>query len=531
MTRGPVQGVAVLAALAALVLGAANLWLGELNQDEGWYLYAARMVSEGWGPYRDFAFTQAPVLPFVYALFQPVMEHAGVAGGRAVSLLFGLLAAAGAAGLAARVTHEPAQRPAAAVLAFALTAVNVYQSYFTTVVKTYALCACFLIFALLLAVSAARRNGPVLGLAAGLLAMLAAGTRISAGAAVPLVALWMWIQPQGRSRRAALGFALGATLAFVAIFVRWWLAAPDGFRFGVFDYHAARQAGSLTSTLVFKAGFVSRVIQAYTVAGVLALALVALRRLAPAGNPGAERTGPRLLLWAVAAGISLVHFSAPVPYDDYQALVYPVFCAALAGAWLDYLGATGRPDLRPRLVTALLVVGFLASAAAAASSPVNQSWMVKGRDRIWWRLKEKPDLAKLREAAAWVRANSTPRDMLLTQDLYLAVEAHRRVPHGLEMGPFSYYPGFERGRAYKLNVLDRAQLTTMIHRRRAPLAALSGYAFAIDSPAVQEVPEAEQRALLRIFEQYYEPAGELSDFGQGQTTLRFYRRRAEIAQP
>ena len=65
-----------------VVLGAANLYFGDLNQDEGWYLYAARQVHEGELPYRDFAFTQGPMLPLVYSLAYPLVERWGVAGGR-----------------------------------------------------------------------------------------------------------------------------------------------------------------------------------------------------------------------------------------------------------------------------------------------------------------------------------------------------------------------------------------------------------------------------------------------------------------
>ena len=35
-----------LAVFAFVVLGAAAVWMGGLNQDEGWYLYAANMVAE-----------------------------------------------------------------------------------------------------------------------------------------------------------------------------------------------------------------------------------------------------------------------------------------------------------------------------------------------------------------------------------------------------------------------------------------------------------------------------------------------------
>ena len=61
-----------LAGFAFAVLAFAAVWLGGLNQDEGWYLYAARLVGEGKLPYRDFFFTQGPVLPFIYSVL-PVL--------------------------------------------------------------------------------------------------------------------------------------------------------------------------------------------------------------------------------------------------------------------------------------------------------------------------------------------------------------------------------------------------------------------------------------------------------------------------
>ena len=55
-----------LAVFAFAVLGAAAVWLGGLNQDEGWYLYAANLLAEGKILYRDFFFTQGPAMPEAY---------------------------------------------------------------------------------------------------------------------------------------------------------------------------------------------------------------------------------------------------------------------------------------------------------------------------------------------------------------------------------------------------------------------------------------------------------------------------------
>ena len=167
----------------------------------------------------------------------------------------------------------------------------------------------------------------------------------------------------------------------------------------------------------------------------------------------------------------------------------------------------------------------MASIAASFSSPVNQEWAVRGRDRIWWRLKEVSPLKRLQEAAAVVRENTLPDELLLTQDVYLAVESGRGVPAGMEMGPFCYFPAMDSGRAARLRVLNREMLFEVIRTTSAPLAAISGYGFAIGSPAVTELPHGDQDALREALLQRYEPAEEIEHFGQAHTSLRFYRLR------
>jgi hypothetical protein len=62
----------IVAVLAFACFGFAAVWFGALNQDEGWYLYAAQSVCEGKMPYRDFFYTQGPVMPYVYSVFAPI---------------------------------------------------------------------------------------------------------------------------------------------------------------------------------------------------------------------------------------------------------------------------------------------------------------------------------------------------------------------------------------------------------------------------------------------------------------------------
>jgi hypothetical protein len=506
----------LVAVFAALGLTAANLILGDLNQDEGWYLYAARMVAGGAVTYRDFAYTQGPLLPLVYAPFDRFVAAWGLAGGRLITATLGWLGALLAADLAARLAGP--RRREAALLAFALIAVNVYQSYFTTVVKTYSLTACCLTGGFLaLAVGLERRRRILLWLAGALMA-LAAGTRSSAAMAPLATLIVLWV---GRRRTgptvAWLHFAAGGAITGAALILPFFLMAPENFWFNVVSYHTLRDSGALLQALVYKAGFISRMVQAYFVVSALAVAAV-LRpgREADKAEPLSGDAHIRLTmaaLWATVAGVTLLHLSAPFPYDDYQVFAYPLFGVAVAVFALRRLG-TG-----PTGAVRLALLGVLLSIAAAGSSPLNQEWFIQGRDRIWWQIKDTPPLFKLRAAARQIQELSRPDDYLLTQDPYLAVEANRRLPPGMELGQFCYFPDLDDVQAQRRRVLNRTGLADVLKNCPAPVAALSGYALALESPQIQPVPEEDRAYFRKIIDERYTPLLEIPHFGQAATTL------------
>ncbi|MDF7825671.1 hypothetical protein P4B35_16710 [Pontiellaceae bacterium B12227] len=485
-----------LALILALFLNVMNLRHGNLNQDEGWYLYAAKMVSEGHAPYKDFAYTQGPVFPHVYSALFPIIGTFGVAGGRAITSVFGLLAALFAGLLVFRTSEK---RGMALVAVFLLIACNVYQSYFTTVVKTYALCAFFLMSGFYLLT---LRNKVALIVGGALLA-LAAGTRLSAGIVLPITGIWLIFQKE--RKLDWLWFGIGGGLMLLAVYLPSFIAAPEQAHFGLLGYHAGRDPGGLGKLLTLKVGFVSRFVQAYLIFTFLTLAALCFQRLEGKGNPFV------LLLWLCGIGISAVHGIAAFPYDDYQVIAYPILAAALVLTVLPMIGNKWQ-------VPALAFL-FLASVASSFSSSINQDWFVRGRDRIWWQFKEQSDLALLREAAGIVKQNSPEGSELLTQDTYLAIEANRSVPRGMEMGPFCYYPDMSTDQAKKYHLLNRAMLVEVLETTTAPVAAFSGYGLSIESPAIAEVSNHDLIALKKALAMRYSQLAELPHFGQAHTVL------------
>lgn len=505
------------------------VWWGALNQDEGWYLYSASMVRSGYLPYRDFFFTQGPALPFVYSVFQPIWAKggvlAGLLGGRVVTCCFGLLSTLLACVLARRLVPV-ANRAAAGLAVFALLACNLYHVYFTTIPKTYALGGTFVMAGFLLVARALERGGWLRGamLFAGALSLaFATGTRISLLLLLPAVGftlLFGW----RRYRLAFLWFGLGGMLG---LFLTYGLFAldPASLRglLAAQGYHAARGGFDL----FFSVGSVSRLVRGYAALGAmlffgLLFPFVPGSGAVAAGDDAAlhvRRTMVRMLCWGFAA-VFLLQLSAPFPYDDYQVPIMGILTVAIVV--FVFSRAAVRPV--PSAWFAVLVAGM-----ASFCSPMLQEWATYGQDRFWSRKKETTAMAKLRRTARELEALDPGGTELLTQDLYLAVEAGRTVPRGMEMGPFCYFPDMDTDRARKLHVLNRELMRELLERAPSSAAAVSGYAFAIAVPSCKEVPRDEQRGFVELLKKRYETMKVEENFGQNATSLTVMKRMGDAA--
>ena len=531
---GGLNGWRLLTAVLVLVVAGLSLWWGSVNQDEGWYLYAAQMVRDGRMPYRDFFFTQGPALPIVYSALAPIWSPEsplhGLLGGRVVTLALGLLATLAACALTRRLV-APAQRSAAGLAVFALLAGNLYHVYFTTIPKTYALGSLFLINGfLLLAVGLGlgRDAVPAFGrrfaacVASGMALAFASGTRISLILVLPVVGFFLLARFRAW-RWAFLWFGLGG---LIGLFLTYGFFALDpSSRAGLLaaqQYHAAR--GGFDP--FFAIGAVSRLVRGYAALGVVLFSglLCGVKgEKSEKGEKGEKgengEKGERHFLWMMGlsfAAVFVLQLSAPFPYDDYQVPLMGLLTVSIV-VWVFRRG-----------VSPVRQAGFavLAAGMVSASSPMLQQWTVYGQDRFWSHPKERTELSKLRFMAEEINLLDPDGSMLLTQDHYLAVEAGRKVPAGLEMGPFSYFPDLPSDVARARHVMNTEMLEKLLADAPANVAAFSGYAFAIAAPKCDEVPFDRQKRFFRILKENYEVADTEPNFGQNATTLLVLRRKA-----
>ncbi len=500
----------ILASAAFAVLAFASVWLGGLNQDEGWYLYAARLMGEGQMPYADFAFTQGPILPTIYGALGCLWLDGGILAARVLTSLIGLLSLVFAVALARLLVPE-GRKNLAGVVTFLLLGNNLYHLYYTSIPKTYALAALFVLvgfylFALALA-SARVCLRALLLVAAGLSLAFAAGARISLGLllAVSGVALLVAFR---RYRWSFLWLGLGGFLGLALAYGSYLLdvSARDGL-IAAQKYHAAR--GGFDPVLVV--GSLSRLVRWY-------LPVFVLFGLGLAGAIAARRGDARAcadsfshFVWRLALvgflAVFVVQLLAPFPYEDYQVPVMGLFAVAAVAL------ALRAPLFDSRALSyavPLLALGL--TWAGSFGSPLLEGWMTNGQDRFWTRVKEKPELAQLRDMAKVIEAVDPGGKMLLTQDLYLAIETGRKVPKGLEMGPFS--------------ILSDDEWKNLLSSAPCYVAALSGYTFAIEPPRCAERPLEQQLSYWELLKKRYDLVLKEEAFGQHATTLLILKRKA-----
>jgi len=487
-----------LALFAFVFLASAAVWTGNLNQDEGWGLYAALSVARGEVPYRDFFYTQGPVAAYFYAAFSPLWEPFGVAGARILTALVGALATALAALFAFRLVRGGTHGRVAALCVAFLLGSNLYHVYYTAIPKTYALVALFYATGFcFLSIAFSRASRLALAFAAASFA-LAAGTRFSfalAPAAVFVSLLVLDIRRTGFGRHLVFSRAVffAAVSGAVLLAVYGPFLADGVSRAGLFKalgYHAARE-GAFDP--VFTVGSLSRLVRWYLPVFVffgLGFSEKGVFR------SGAAATAEFRIAFLTTTAVFAAQLLAPHPYEDYQTPLMAV-AAALAAA-----ACAGRGK------AVLLALGL--SWAVSFGSPLLEEWHIEGKDLFWTLKKDKCDMARLKEAAALVEAADPGGSDLLTQDLYLAVEAHRRVPAGLEMGPFS--------------IMSHDEWIKLLSSAPCRIAALSDYSFAIDPPSCRRRPFEEQMEFWRILGERYSPLVRIDRFGQNCTTLRLLER-------
>jgi len=323
-----------------------------LDGDEGFYLVAARLVSEGHRPYADFFYLQMPLLPYALAGWLAVAGPGWIAAR--------LFSAALATALGVLVFHHVARSTRSfplAVLATLLFAGSGLSLGWFTPVKTYAL-AGLLLFAGFAAASSERRGAL---LWCGVFLGLATSVRLYLLVAAPCVVLHRARSlGGGRPLLSALGvlsagFALGLFPCVPSL-----LLDREAFLFDTFTFHSLRYprgGESLFGRIGPKIGTLLGVLGLFESEGPVGIQNLLLFAAALAGCllPGRPRSSLAQYLWVAVGVTSLLPNPA---FHQYFCLVVPFLAVSVAEH------AARVRSLRWRPVAVLLLLVYLGLGAA-----------------------------------------------------------------------------------------------------------------------------------------------------------------------
>jgi hypothetical protein len=403
------------------------VFLGQVNADEGWYLYASRLVYTGQLPYRDFAYTQTPLLPYVYGAVQTLFPSIYL--GRVTSVLFSTMAFF----LSLVVARNHGGR-AACVLTALLGVTFTYGIYFQSITKTYALTT-FLFMVSFFALSSKIQRGPQ-AILATIAVLLATLTRLSALAfAVPLI-IYAWTVSRTRVRLVIAALCLLAA-AWVLL-----LAVPnlDAATWGLFAHHISQWrdasiAGRAVEVLSARLPWLFIVFPGYFFLAAALLSLVRYRQIIPylKGQP---------TLGVIIAGLLLFALSNLVSGGFHAEYYVPFVFVSLPIVGVAYTRIFSRQSPFSKMV----MNGLLLSALVLG--------VVRGGFNFVEFSTGRTPVGQVREVAAIVAENSAPEDRIFCLEaLTVAVEADRQPMPNTTMAQFSLYDG-DTATANRLHLIN-----------------------------------------------------------------------------
>ncbi|MDD5307584.1 MAG: hypothetical protein PHU25_09730 [Deltaproteobacteria bacterium] len=398
-----------------------------LNADEGYYAVAARSVLEGKMPYRDFGYTQMPLLPYVNGLAMRVVGF-GVLEQRAVNATW---AGLGLLALILALRQRLGRLEPGIVAAFTVAASPNWIA-FQTIGKSYGAAGFFLACS----AAAVLVRGPVLARAGALAvaATLAVGCRLSSGPVVVLLGAALFFEARGwREKLIAAGLPIGVGVLSLAPFV---LAAPENALFYTWSFHmeSTMVRRSLAQALEWWKTAPAAILVLAT--GLFGLPLLVRRRM----------WTEALFLLAAVAGLAL----PMVPTSAYGEYVTPALPLASSAGMLAFW-STGEAQGNPFRHVAWILPALVLFHPLPESAPGRTS-------------------SSMRDVAKYLR-EEVPKGPILTPLPMVAVEAGRPVIAGTEMGMFAAMGPQDRDLARRLKLTTILDLVRIVEARQ-PVAVV-----------------------------------------------------------
>lgn len=404
-----------------MVFSLIYLFLGGVNADEGWYLYASKLVFQGQIPYRDFAYTQMPLLPYIYGLPQVIL-FPSIYLGRVTSVLFSTTTLALCILIARRYAGEMG-----AGLTALLLGTFTYGIYFVSIVKTYALIS--LLFALVFFVLASNIPDNWKYIFAVIIALFAAMVRLSAiFFMIPIIIYSLAValrRSTGFSLVAALCIALAGSASF------FFLSDLEAIKWNLITHHISQWGDTpitdrIVRITIQRIPFFIQYFNPYVIL-VFSLLLLAARdvQIKAMIRPYLYQNPPLLVTGIGLVLFSISHLGTGGWYIEYFAPAVMVFLPIIAIIF-SKICALQKSSSSVFLLQGMLIFTLLMTPLRHGMQHIDLSGGVM-------------PLEEIREVSTYISKHSSSSDRLFALEaLWIAIESDRSVLPGMTMAQFSY---------------------------------------------------------------------------------------------
>ena len=424
------------------------IFYGELNADEGWYLYAGKLVYSGDILYKDFAFTQTPLLPYVYGFFQN-FSSSPLFLGRTISVILSTTAL---------FFSVQAAKKIGGATASALTAILwttfTYGIYYQSITKTYALLLFFLSGAVYFVLASKDQEKERVLVSA--FVILASLTRLSAlFFAIPIL-IYTFLKGTRTTKLIIVILCAAAIVFFGFLAFSNWPAT-----YWNIILHHTNQWGNISNIEKVKTILFQRLpllLLAFPTYAILLIAIVGL-------NFTAFLTFLRNNQAIFLVLISLIMFTLPNLasggfYSEYFIpllfLLFPILSSVIVALWSSQSKAS-RMALQVILLSTF-ILGFLRGG--------NEYVDTCGGELPSYEVQELADI---------VQANSNTDDLVFAfEGLWIAIEAKRLTLPNMTMAQFSYFEG-DSNKAVQYHLINDEMIIEAIQKREPRILILTRY--------------------------------------------------------
>lgn len=471
--------------VAILYVGLASFHVAfdKMNPDEGFYASAARSVLQGDLPYKDFGYTQMPLLPYLNGAVMKIIGF-GLFEQRALNGVWALLALL----LGTRLLYRR-MLPQRGILLLALFAVTPAWLYFVHLGKTYGLVSLLVMIAATVAVewSPGWKKCWILSL----LGVLGTGCRLPAAPFFGILWLASWWSDEGLNPRQVVAAVMSLVLTTGILLVPFFVVAPQQAWFWTMDFF--RVSVPLRDWYIDVRSLVALGPVLLILLGWVVISGLATRRAWPRDEVAV------LLAALVALGANVLTLGA---YDEYGIPFLPPIALSLllllprradgAMSWLPAAAVVGQFVAMPLIYT---------SGRPEAPKHWTSAWLPD--NGIPYSFSLPSEIRQAREAL--VQALPPGQDFFGSA-IILAIEADRPLPRNIRMGPFSATTEFSAAEAARLNLIPYDEVIAKLNDPATSVIGIYWYPkfnFAWSMPSFSSQNQASRDHLADIIRENY----------------------------